>query len=822
MEFNQEQQEIINNIEGAYLISAPVGTGKTTVLTERVFKALESGIKPSEILCLTFTNRASEEMRARIKARLQDKNTFDQLTITTFHGFCAQFIRTEAKQIGIPTDFSIFDDDEQKIVFQEVISNFPQYQDQKWQQLSQILYKRRERNLENDVLKCNLPPNKADQDLDNLNQAYLQALKEQNALDFNQLVLLTLETLYTNKKIQQKWSKKFKFIQLDEFQDTHLSEYMVIKELAKEYKNISLIGDVDQTIYSWRGSNPDLIIKIFKAHFAPVQEFFLEKNYRFQPHVLAIAKSFLSKMQVSLTKEITSHQPLENPEAKAIIFGAHNFTEEVKWTISQIEEVKDKNPEASIAVLARMNRQIKEIANIFSENNIAHITVDKYDFFRRQEVKDVLAYIKIIFNKYDLSSAYRIVARPNRKIGIKTIKEIRDQGDPINIKVSDFLDFKSYNFKEPFAGLIQKHKSGRLIVLDTETTGTNPLVDDIIQIYAIEVINGQKGKEFAYYLKNKKPVGVSQEVHGLSDEFLEKEGQNPKTILQELKKFIGHDPVIGHNINFDLTMITKNAQRLGFDFQFSEFYDTLDLARRTIDSPSYKLTYLAETLGLAQATHDARDDVLATVDLLAIIVGSLEEQSLERERLFQKYSGKFIALANLIESWKSRVGNMRPAELLELVWEDSGLREFYEQDKESSRRLESYATLKNLFASYDNPQEEAETSLRNILRFTSLVRNIDFLGLDQGKIPIITVHQVKGLEFDYIFILGLNEGSFPLTFKNGNILEEERLFYVALTRAKKNLFLSYSLLDNYNRPLAKSRFIDYIDNQYLKFNNYDQ
>ncbi len=819
MKFNEQQEKIINSINGAYLISAPVGTGKTTILTERIAKAIESGIKPEEIMCLTFTNRAAEEMTERIRKRLGKKEIFDQLFVGTFHGFCAYFIRAEAKLIGINPDFVIFDEGEQYEVMRNILDDYGEIglhgQNEKREVMNLIerLYKMRLIKLENEI-GCNVPEGESDKMLDEINDKYLSELKNQNAFDFNTLVLLTIESLYKNKKLRDKWSARFRFIQLDEFQDTHLSEYLVVKELAKKHKNLSFIGDLDQTIYSWRGSEPYFIADLFRKHFAPVEELHLEVNYRFEKNILETVKSFLNNLENKATKKIESSKSVSGDKKCVEVFGGYNMGEEIPWVIESIEKIKKDDPKARIAVLARANYLINKAANVFSERGIAHITVDKYDFFRRQEVKDVFAYLKILFNKFDLESAYRIIQRPARSIGDATLEKIREDGGKTGLKISDFLDFKNFSFLEPFDNLINKWAGGRIVVLDTETTGVNPLRDEIIQIYAIEVVNGKPGKDFHFYLKNTIPVGTSEEVHGISDEYLKKEGRDAKEVLKELKDFIGGDATVGHNVNFDLSMIVENGKRHDVTFDFKEYYDTLDLSRRLVESENYKLNTLAQKFGLETATHDARDDVLATVGLLEVLVGKLGNHRKERVDIFSKFSKKFIKLATEINTWQERVGEMRPAEALEYIWQESGLKNYYASTKDGSKRSESIKTLVEIFEKKDDPERPGDIVLRELINFASLTRDINFLGLDKGKVPIVTVHQVKGLEFDYVFVIGMNEFKFPL-YKS-DLEEEKRLFYVALTRAKKKIYLSYSRFDDYGRNMAMSSFISGIDGDYVE------
>jgi len=823
MKFNELQKKIIDHVEGAYLISAPVGTGKTTVLAERVLRAIEGGIKPEEILCLTFTNRAAEEMQERLKRKLKtEKDVFGRLVIRTFHGFCAYFCRQEAKALDLNQDFTIIDDDEQMELMERVLEKYPSLSASLGERrasairdLFEKIYQWRLRKLEIE-LGWKKENTEIDEECVLLSAEYLDGLAGQNALDFNELVLKTIQALYFNEGIKAKWTRKFRFIQLDEFQDTHVSEYLVVKQLARVHKNIALIGDLDQTIYGWRGSDPHFIADQFKKHFAPVNEFFLEVNYRFNPEILEAVKSFLSNLERRHTKNMTSSGAVDSGGEKCVdVFSGYGFDEEVGWVADSIKDIRQNDPTAGIAVLSRVNYLIQEAASVFERKGIAHVTVDKYDFFRRQEVKDILACLKVVYNRYDLDSAYRLTQRPARNIGASTLKAIINDGSPFGLKISDFLTLKNYNYSEPFERLIRAHEEGRIVVLDTETTGTNPYEDEIVQIYALEIVGGKPGREFHEYIKNTRSVGSSEEVHGLSDEFLSREGGEPKAILERLKDFLGRDAVSGHNVMFDLNMIIENGKRNGITFEFPEFYDTLDLSRRLVESPNYKLGTLAKIFSLAEATHSADDDVKATVGLLAILVEKLKMGIDERKELFSRFGKKFLQLAMLISNWQKTVREKRPPEALLAIWEDSGLKEYYEKGGDRDKRLKSFETLLELFYERDDKGKRPDIAMRENITFSSLSKNIDFLGIEKGKVPIVTVHQVKGLEFDYVFIIGMNEFRFPL--HRQDMEEEKRLFYVALTRARKKIFLSYSKFDSYNRPLAKSRFIDLIDGKYVSY-----
>jgi DNA helicase-2/ATP-dependent DNA helicase PcrA len=261
-------------------------------------------------------------------------------------------------------------------------------------------------------------------------------------------------------------------------------------------------------------------------------------------------------------------------------------------------------------------------------------------------------------------------------------------------------------------------------------------------------------------------------------------------------------------------MILGNCSRRGVAITINDYYDTLDLARRLIVSENYKLGNLAKQLNLATATHSADDDVAATIGLLDYLVDKLQHDAESRKNLFKTLGKKFYLLANLISGWQKDLSDLRPAELLIKVWQESGLEEYY-QSEIDIKRQENFKLLHRLFKERDQKEKTAKTALRDLINFSVLSRDIDFLGLDQGKVPVITIHQSKGLEFDHVFLVGMNQGTFP-RYREDQLEEQKRLFYVALTRAKEYLYLSYSNFDPYNKPLMRSMFLDYIDNKYIK------
>jgi DNA helicase-2/ATP-dependent DNA helicase PcrA len=793
MEYNEDQLEVINKLTGAFLVTAPMGTGKTTVLTARVAAALKQGYQPEEILCLTFTNRAAEEMRQRLKVKLDNPEVYNALGIFTFHGFCAYFIRSEAKRLGVDPDFSIADEEDQFSIMSGLLEPEDLIGNERRLALDwvQRLYDARLQALYaelNGAAPIALAPR-----LVALGEAYQQALAERNILDFNDLVLLAIRGLYQDEQLKEKWSKQYRLIQLDEFQDTHFSEYLVVKQLARHHKNICLVGDFNQTIYGWRGSTPEKVGNLFKQHFAPVTEHSLVTNYRSSHELLQVFERLNTEQSGAW----------ESPALS--ITAAADSSAEARQIAERVQRLHSQEPTATIAVLVRSNFHVTKIAEQFREQRIAHLTVDQYNFFRRPEVRDVFAYLKLLFNKYDIEAAKRVLQLWN-----KVPNEVANQISlaDCGLRLADFLNFANYRLTEPYAELIQALAKKRIVILDTETTGTDPLQDDIIQIFAIEVVAGEPKRRLEFYLKTNKSVGSSYYIHRLTDAFLQEKGQDPKTCLQEIIEFLGDDLLVGHNLNFDLEVIKNNAERLGLEFKPAHYYDTLDIARRYLSAPNYRLSTLTKYYKLRQATHDAVDDVLGTLDLLKFLTPKLTIGSGQREALFTNFKKYFIKSAADFARWQLLAKSKMPAEILDIILNESGLGDLYRDQPAGPKKLQTLATLKDVFKGLEAPGLAPQLCLRQTLAYSSLAKNIDFLGLEGGKIPIVTIHQVKGLEFDYCILPRLNEGQFP-GYKQQDLAEEKRIFYVGLTRARKGISLSYSLIDDYGRPQAPSRFLRY-------------
>ncbi|WP_455629367.1 3'-5' exonuclease [Megamonas funiformis] len=858
--FNKKQQQVINELNQNILLSAGAGTGKTNVLSYRVANILNKNrANADEILCLTFTNKACRELKNRITSQL-DFETANKITIRTIHGFAYQVITTTAKKSQtIFKEFVIFDDEDQKTLIRQTIANFPkaraldiQYIVNCIEQLKQerALKHIYTKDIEDDYttiyhqhLKFNKTFNQQQNDnltkffqFDGLNIIinYELALQQMHGLDYKDLIANAYR-LFQDENICSSWRKRYKYIMIDEMQDTSSFEYTMLENLFPA-NNIMLCGDEFQTIYEWRGSNPQKILTAFTEKYNPLIINFNE-NYRSTRLLLEMAYNTLINL---FHKETISHSYAKNLLSKSSELGhkielkqANSLANEAQWIFQNIVNLLPlvKTP-TQIAILVRQNNYLQNLtlhlnylANIYNQKNqetpIHFIQIDNIRFFKRQEIKDILSIMKYLINPNDYLSLQRILINLIPNIGIRTIKQISSAEYLQNgLRLSDFINanFQNPNY-EPFSDLISAYLSKDIIVFDIEGTGTDIFADNIIQLSAIKIRKGKKIAEFNRYLKSDKPVGDSEKVHHISDEYLQTHGENPKLVLQEFCQFIQYAIITGHNIRgYDMDILNQNLLKHNLkpvDFSNINF-DTLDLVRRFYPNlPNHKLEFLSNHFQFeTKSNHNSLDDVFATWELLhKLLEDKIIPTAKKRSELINKQKNKFIHVAQIFQKLHNILNdNLLLENLITQIVKEFDLVNIYKANatQDGAVRLEN---IRNLFrlAKAELNSHRGTNGIKELLEYASLSNtDLDSLTSSHPKIPIITIHQAKGLEFDYEFLAGMNDDIFPSYFstRNGSITEEEkRLFYVAITRAKKALFLSSS-----GRP---SRLLNYIPEQFI-------
>lgn len=858
--FNKKQQQVINELNQNILLSAGAGTGKTNVLSYRVANILNKNrANADEILCLTFTNKACRELKNRITSQL-DFETANKITIRTIHGFAYQVITTTAKKAQtIFKEFVIFDDEDQKTLIRQTITNFPKARALDIQYIVNCIEQlKQERALKHiyteDIeadyttiyhqhLKFNKTFNQQQNDnltkffqFDGLNIIinYELALQQMHGLDYKDLIANAYR-LFQDENICSSWRKRYKYIMIDEMQDTSSFEYTMLENLFPA-NNIMLCGDEFQTIYEWRGSNPQKILTAFTEKYNPLIINFNE-NYRSTKLLLEMAYNTLINL---FCKETILHSYAKNLLSKSSELGhkielkqANSLANEAQWIFQNIVNLLPlvKTP-TQIAILVRQNNYLQNLtlhlnylANIYNQKNqeepIHFIQIDNIRFFKRQEIKDVLSIMKYLINPNDYLSLQRILINLIPNIGIRTIKQISSAEYLQNgLRLSDFINanFQNPNY-EPFSDLISAYLSKDIIVFDIEGTGTDIFADNIIQLSAIKIRKGKKIAEFNRYLKSDKPVGDSEKVHHISDEYLQTHGENPKLVLQEFCQFIQDAIITGHNIRgYDMDILNQNLLKHNLkpvDFSNINF-DTLDLVRRFYPNlPNHKLEFLSNHFQFeTKSNHNSLDDVFATWELLhKLLEDKIIPTAKKRSELINKQKNKFIHVAQIFQKLHNILNdNLLLENLIAQIVEEFNLVNIYKANatQDGAVRLEN---IRNLFrlAKAELNSHRGTNGIKELLQYASLSNtDLDALTSSHPKIPIITIHQAKGLEFDYEFLAGMNDDIFPSYFstRNGSITEEEkRLFYVAITRAKKALFLSSS-----GRP---SRLLNYIPEQFI-------
>jgi DNA helicase-2/ATP-dependent DNA helicase PcrA len=775
------------------------------VLAERVLHAIHDGISPKRILCLTFTNRAAKEMSERLSNFCPDQ--FQDLTIKTFHGLCASILRIEAREFGLPADFVIYDDADCIELVKEVfnLSNERDAQ-QLFFSLANCKVKATGHALSLHNLARNLYAPLGDH-VAKLAAQYQAILKKRHALDFADLVFYIRVMLKQEPEISKRWSGRFDFVQVDEVQDTHLSEYNIVKHLAMNSGNLAMIGDLDQTIYEWRGSEPDAVINQFKCDFDPTT-YSLTWNYRATKTLLNAASGFADSFEYRQTK-ITPAPECEVGDLIQI-YSANNERAEAEWIGRQIQQLGNDRKDflySRVAVLARSHRRTEVVSQTLERLGIPCVTVERFQFFMRQEVKDALAYLRLIINPFDAGAMRRVLLRPSHGIGEVTIKAVVEEGRECGFSLTDMASGQTFIDGDPFSDLLEAYSSGVVTVFDVETTGFSVNQDEVVEIAAVRLIEGKAQAEFHAYITNQVSVGDSQRIHGHSDDFLAEHGQSAKDVFAKFFKFAENSMVVGHNVGFDIKMVTTQAQKVGIEVPSLEWEDTLELANRFIESERYSLEVLAEKLKLRHLpSHKAMDDVKATIDLLEILVPLVSRRADYRQALVYRYGKGFELLAQQMDHWRDASQSRRPADLLDDLLTESGLYQYYQAEE---KRLQNLRHLVQIFQDTDDPCLYPDTALRSILEFIALAKNLDQVSQEKNQVPIITVHQSKGLEFDSVFIAGATEDEFPSFFsiRDNKLEEEKRLFYVAMTRAKKNLFISTYAKDYRGYQRVASRFL---------------
>lgn len=401
-DLNPQQQKAVLQKDGPMIVLAGAGSGKTRVITYKVAYLIQNGVDPFNILAITFTNKASNEMKERIKKFLSLLPNPHSLTptVATFHSLCAKILRIDGEYIGISSKFLIYDTQDQLDVIKEAFKKLGiSTKDYKPTSILATISGAKNEVIDDSEYKT-MARGHFQEIVSQIYPIYQNILKENDALDFDDLILKTIKLFEKTPEILTKYQNRFEYILVDEYQDTNRAQYRLTKLLSNKYKNICVVGDFSQSIYSWRGADFTNLIK-FKTDFNNVKTFPLSQNYRSTQKILDAAYSIISKNKTHPVLELWT----ENKEGDDItIFEARNEHNEAEFIIEQIENGKFSDT----AVLYRTNAQSRVLEEVFLHNGIPYVLVGGTRFYERKEVKDVLGYLRLLANPKDNVSHKRI------------------------------------------------------------------------------------------------------------------------------------------------------------------------------------------------------------------------------------------------------------------------------------------------------------------------------------------------------------------------------------------------------------------------------
>lgn len=742
---NPAQREAVLTTEGPLLVLAGAGSGKTRVLTFRIAHMLgDLGVKPWQVLAITFTNKAAAEMRERLAALIPSGTR--GMWVCTFHAMCVRMLREDADLLGYTGQFTIYDDDDSKRMVRDIMQALGIEQKQFPINMirSKISSAKNAMIGPEDMLKSADSPNDK-----KAAQVYLELerrLRAANAMDFDDLLVRALELLRTRPEVLDKYQERFRYISVDEYQDTNHVQYEIANLLAAKYQNLMVVGDDDQSIYSWRGADITNILD-FEKDFKNCKTVKLEQNYRSTGHILSAANAVVRHNSQRKDKRLFT---AEGDGEKIQAFQASDERDEGRWIAGEIEKLHSKGTSYDdIAVFYRTNAQSRILEDMFLRAGVPYKIVGGTRFFDRAEIRDVMAYLKMIVNPADEMSVKRVINTPRRGIGSTSIQKIeqlaRDnrcsffQACEIACAETGMFSAKVRNGLSSFVSLVREGRR-----MDGELKDVVEMIVDKTGL--LQAFRAEGTMEAESRAEN------IQEFLGVAAEFEETHEDIEGTLesLEELRAAGVADVPAGAEP--EPVVVSAPAPEPGPSAPVSSF----------------------------EALVGARDAAGSNpLDSLAAPVLSPQD-----------------ALAAAIAGNAYAAPTEMPAGAVHA---------------DEIERTYGPLTCKALPA---------------LMEWLALRSDLDSLAGETHAITMMTIHSAKGLEFPAVFVAGMEEGIFPHVHDfggsddPGKLEEERRLAYVAITRARKRLFLTYAATRRtYGSTSAnpRSRFLNEIPFEDIEF-----
>ena len=553
---NEEQYEAVTSFDKYLRVIAGAGSGKTRVLTCRIANLIENmGVLPYTILAITFTNKAAAEMRKRVDEMLKDSDAGAGYTITTFHSFCARFLREEIHHLGYTRAFTIIDEDDQLKVVKDIIKELDITDEIKPKHcISYISY----------MKTLNISPLEAEKKHTLMEEEkikiriykkYEEYLTSNQYLDFDDLMLKAVEILKTYPKVQAKWKERYEHILVDEFQDTNDIQYELLTLLLGEHCSLFVVGDPDQTIYTWRGANVDLIMD-FKKRFKPSRDIVLNQNYRSTKHILTCANELIKNNKKRVDKDLITH----NVEgAKVIHYQANSIESEADWVVNRIKELMNKNEDlvySDFAILYRSNYYSRAFEQTLVNSRIPYVVYGGMKFFDRKEVKDSLAYLRLALQENDTLAFERIINVPRRGVGDKAMQNIKDGAKEKGISLYRYVkDYMTTNFRlKSFVDAVENCRN-KLSNINGQNLG------DILKELMSKV-------GYIDYLTEAKEEERIDNIHELAGYIFSLQSTNEEldlvSVIQEISLASAQDEMVDSNV---VTLMTVHTAK-GLEYPF--------------------------------------------------------------------------------------------------------------------------------------------------------------------------------------------------------------------------------------------------------------
>ncbi len=659
---NPAQREAVECTRGPLLVLAGAGSGKTRVLTYRIAHMIaDEGVRPWQVLAITFTNKAAAEMRERLEALLPYGTR--GMWVCTFHAMCVRILREDGELVGYRPNFTIYDDDDSRRLVKTIMADLDL--DQKQFPMNSVRAKisaAKNAMVGPDELASSSNP--ADRAAARVYRELDRRLARANAMDFDDLLVKTFELLSKRPEVLERYQERFRQISVDEYQDTNHVQYAITNLLAARYRNLMVVGDDDQSIYSWRGADIQNILD-FEKDYPDAHVVRLEQNYRSTGHILAAANAVVANNARRKPKRLFTDA---GDGEKIKVFQASDERDEGRWIGSEIEKLHDGGTSYDdMAVFYRTNAQSRILEDMFLRAGVPYKIVGGTRFFDRAEVRDVMAYLKLVVNPDDDVAALRVVNTPRRGIGTTSINKIRELAADEGVSF-----FSACELAIAETGLLGAKVRGAL----AEFTGT------------IEAARHFTG-----------------ELADVVDAIVDRSG-----LIRALEA--------EHSVEAD-GRIENIKEFLGVAAEFDE-------------------------------THDAVETLESLAQLRA--AGALESSGSEAT------SPTGSALAALARQGESPSGDVVP--------EPAPLR-----------------------------PPVASEKLPALIEWLALRSDLDSLAGQTHAVTMMTIHSAKGLEFPVVFVAGMEEGIFPhasYESDEASVEEERRLAYVAITRARKKLYLTHA------------------------------